>query len=71
MRIKTRTQDMPPRESVLQNNKQIQKENIVPLLNRKGELVTRDAAMTEVLKTFLASVFTCTVGPGLGTKNPG
>lgn len=53
------------------NNKQIQKKNAGPLLNRKGELVTSDAAMTEILKTFLTCVFTCTVGPGLGNKNPG
>ncbi|GAB0210341.1 hypothetical protein GRJ2_003499900 [Grus japonensis] len=51
------------------NNKQKQKENIGPLLNRRDELVTNSAEKAEVLNTFFTSVFTSTVGPqALGTK---
>ncbi|GAB0180769.1 mitochondrial enolase superfamily member 1 [Grus japonensis] len=51
------------------NNKQKQKENIGPLLNRRGELVTNNTEKAEVLNTFFTSVFTSTVGPqALGTK---
>lgn len=53
------------------DNKQKQKENTGPLLNRKGELVTSDAERIEVLKTFFTSVFIHTFGPGLGNKIPG
>jgi len=51
------------------NNKQNQKENIGPLLNRRGELVTDNAGKAEILNTFFTSVFTSTVEPQvLGTK---
>ena len=51
------------------NNKQKQKENIGPLLNRRGELVTHNAEKAEVLNTFFTSAFTSTVGlQALGTK---
>ncbi|KAK4823483.1 hypothetical protein QYF61_002547 [Mycteria americana] len=51
------------------NNKQKQKENIGPLLNKRGESVTNNAEMAEVLNTFFTSVFTSTVGPqAWGTK---
>ncbi|GAB0185825.1 mitochondrial enolase superfamily member 1 [Grus japonensis] len=51
------------------NNKQKQKDNIGPLLNRRGELVTNNAEKAEVLNTFFIFVFTSTVGPQvLGTK---
>ncbi|KAK4814746.1 hypothetical protein QYF61_026723 [Mycteria americana] len=51
------------------NNKQKQKEDICPLLNRRGELVTNNAEKAEVLNTFFTSVFTSTVGPqALGKK---
>ena len=51
------------------NNKQKQKENIGPLLNRRGELITNNAEKAEVLNTFFTSVFTSTVGPqALGIK---
>ena len=50
-------------------NKQKQKENTGPLLNKRGELVTSSAEKAEVLNTFFTSVFTRTVGPqALGTK---
>ncbi|GAB0188526.1 mitochondrial enolase superfamily member 1 [Grus japonensis] len=51
------------------NNKQKQKDNIGPLLNRRGELVTNNADKAEVLNAFFTSVFTSTTGPlALGTK---
>ncbi|KAK4828724.1 hypothetical protein QYF61_000715 [Mycteria americana] len=51
------------------NNKQKQKENTGPLLNKKGELVTNNAEKAEVLNTFFTFVFTSTAGPQtLGTK---
>ncbi|GAB0204370.1 hypothetical protein GRJ2_002902600 [Grus japonensis] len=51
------------------NNKQKQKENIGPLLNRRGELVTNNAEKAEVLNISFTSVSTSTVGPpALGTK---
>ncbi|KAK4812899.1 hypothetical protein QYF61_027293 [Mycteria americana] len=51
------------------NNKQKQKENIGPMLNRRGELVTNNAEKAEVLNTFFTSIFTSTVGlQTLGTK---
>lgn len=42
-------------------NKQKQKKNIGPLLNRRGELVTNNAETAEVLNTFATSVLTSTV----------
>ena len=51
------------------NNKQKQKKNTGPLLNRRGELVTNNTEKAEVLNTFFTSVFTNTVGPpALKTK---
>ncbi|GAB0181915.1 mitochondrial enolase superfamily member 1 [Grus japonensis] len=51
------------------NNKQKQKKNIVPLLNRRGELVTNNTEKAELLNIFFTSIFTSTVGPqALGTK---
>ncbi|GAB0203450.1 mitochondrial enolase superfamily member 1 [Grus japonensis] len=50
------------------NNKQKQKENIGPLLNRRDELVTNSTEKAKVPHTFFNSVLT-TVGPqALGTK---
>ena len=50
-------------------SKQNQKENIDPLLNRRGELVTNNTKKAEGLNTFFTSVFTSTVGPqASGTK---
>jgi len=45
------------------NNKQKQKENIDPLLNRRGELVTNNAEKAQVLNIFFTAVFTNSVGP--------
>ncbi|KAK4824361.1 LOW QUALITY PROTEIN: hypothetical protein QYF61_014021 [Mycteria americana] len=45
------------------------KENIGPLLNRRGELVTNNAEKAEVLNTFFTSGFMSAVGPqALGKK---
>lgn len=56
-------------ESILQVRKQKQKENIGPLLNRRGESVTSNTEKEEVLNAFFMSVFTSTVGAhALGTK---
>ena len=51
------------------NSKQKQKEYIGSLLNRRGELLTNPTEKAEILKSFLTSVFTSTVGlQALGTK---
>lgn len=50
-------------------NKQKQKENTDPLLNKRGELVANDAERAEVLNTFFPSVITSTVKPqAMGIK---
>ena len=52
-------------------HKQKKKENIGPLLNGKGESITKAAEKAEVLNTFFTSVFTSTAGSqALGTKLP-
>lgn len=60
-------------DDVQNNNKQKQKEEIGPLLNRRDEVVTTNAEKVEVLNTFFTSAFTGTVSPlvGLGTNSPG
>ncbi|KAK4825715.1 LOW QUALITY PROTEIN: hypothetical protein QYF61_002133 [Mycteria americana] len=51
------------------NNKQKQKENIGPLLKRRGQLVTNNAEKAEVLNAFFTSVCTSTAGhQALGRK---
>jgi len=51
------------------NSKQKQKANIGPLLNRRGELVAKNAEKAEVVNVLFSSVFTSAVGPqALGTK---
>ena len=53
------------------NHKQKKKENIGPLLNRKGESITNDAEKAEVRINFFTSVFTNTDGSqALGRKLP-
>ena len=50
------------------NNKQKQKKNTGPLLNRRGELVT-NTEKADVLNTFFISIFTSTIRPQtLATK---
>ena len=45
------------------SSKQKHREDIGPLLNRAGKLVTNNADKAEVLNTFFASVFTGVAGP--------
>jgi len=50
-------------------NKQKQKENVIPVLKRRGELVANKAEKAEVINTSFTSVFTSAVGPQvLGAK---
>lgn len=54
------------------NSKEKQKENIGPLLDVRGQLVTNNTEKAEVASSSFTNVVISTVGPQtLGTKTPG